>query len=136
MAEYFYIEPQTVAAGGNVIYNGVSEKGCNYIRHRDGSGIVSLRGGHRYRAAFSANITGATADVPVSLAIAVNGEPIAYATMIVTPSAANELINVSAETIVSVPLCCCYSLSVVNPGAAAITVQNANIIIIKEDLTA
>lgn len=133
MAEYINIPAQTVAIGANVIFNDTLEKGCENIRHREGSGIVTLRGGHRYLVMFGGNVTGPTADVPVSFALAINGEPLGSGTMIITPAAPNELNNISAAAYITVPRCCCYQVAVENMGTEAATVQNANLIVVMED---
>ena len=62
--------------------------------HRDGSGLVTLRGltnqcRARFRVSFGGNIaipTGGTVG-PISLAIAIDGEAVATTTMISTPAA-------------------------------------------------
>jgi hypothetical protein len=104
--------------------------------HRDDSGLVTLRGctsqcRARYRVSFGGNIaisTGGTVG-PISLAIAIEGEPIAATTMTVTPAAVEEFFNVYASTFVDVPRGCCISASVQNISATSIDVENANLII-------
>jgi hypothetical protein len=58
---------------------------------------------------FSANIAVPTGETvgPVSLAIAINGEPVATSTMISTPAAVDEYNNVSAGIFIDVPVGCC-----------------------------
>lgn len=69
MAEYLAVASQEVAANGNVVFTNTAVRGSNCIQHREGSGIVTLRGitnqcRARYFVDFSANIavpTGGTA---------------------------------------------------------------------------
>ena len=93
MAEYVAVAAQDVAANGNVVYTNTAVKGTACVQHREGSGIVTLRGmtnqcKARYFVAFSANIavpTGGTAEA-ISLAIAIGGEPVLSSQMISTPA--------------------------------------------------
>ena len=138
-AEYSRIDLQTVSVDENLIFN----NGCRacrkgFISHRDDSGIFFLKGsGCRaiYRATFNGNIAVAPAAdggvlEPISVALTINGETLGNATATVTPTAAGDFFNVSAATFIDVPCGCCVSISVKNVSAtAAITVQNANIII-------
>lgn len=126
---------QTVAVGQNVLFTETPVCGSNCIVHRDGSGIVTLRGQTgqcraRYRVSFGANIAvpaGGTAG-PISVAIAISGEPLAASTAIVTPTAAEAFFNVSLDTFVEVPRGCCVTVAIENTSDQAISVQNANLI--------
>lgn len=44
MAEYVNVAAQTVAANSNVVFANTAVKGSNCIQHREGSGIITLRG--------------------------------------------------------------------------------------------
>jgi hypothetical protein len=85
---------QTVNANGNVVFTNTAVPGSCAMVHREGSGLVTLRGitnqcRARFKVTFGANValpTGATV-APISLAIAINGEPVAETTMISTPTA-------------------------------------------------
>ena len=66
---------------------------------------------------------------PVSLAIAINGEPVLTSQMISTPAAVEEFNNVGASLYVDVPIGCCNQISIENTGTIPVTVQNANLII-------
>lgn len=133
MAEYISNAPQTVAAGTPVLFANTNNIGCPCgIPHRSGSGLFTLRGGHKYRVRFGANVSAAEATTASTLAIAVNGETIPGTQMVTTSVAAGDLGNVSSEVIICVPKCCCYQLSIQNAGAQAATVQNSNLIIDKE----
>ena len=127
---------QTVAENANVLFTDTAVPGNCSILHRDGSGLVTLRGltgqsRARFRVSFGGNVAIPTGDtvVPISLALAVNGEPVAVTTMISTPAAAEEFNNVFSAIFLDVPRGCCAQVSVQNLTAAAIEVQNANIII-------
>ena len=127
--------------------------GCpkGYVYHRNGSGIVTLRGitnncFARYQVTFNGNIAipeGGTAPAPISVALAIDGEPILTSKAIVTPAAASEAppsnvnyFNVTSTAIITVPKGCCMNVSVENTSestdpatipAPPINVQNANL---------
>ena len=91
MAEYVAVATQEVAANENITFTNTSVKGSNCIQHREGSGIITLRGltnqcQARFFVNFSANIAlpaGGTA-APISLAVAISGEPVPASKMIST----------------------------------------------------
>lgn len=126
----------TVEAGENVPFVSVPVKGGPGIVHRENSGIITLRGltnqcRARYLVEYSGNIavpTGGTVGA-VSLAIAINGEPLQATLMIATPAALNEFFNVSAQTYIDVPKGCCANISVENTATQAASVANSNMII-------
>lgn len=127
---------QTVAASQNVLFTDTAVKGNCSILHREGSGLVTLRGigdqcRARFKVSFSANVaipTGGTVG-PISLAIAINGEGVGPTTMISTPAAVEEFNNVATGIYIDVPVNCCYTISVTNLTTTAISVQNANLIV-------
>ena len=127
---------QTVASGANVLFTDTVVSGNCSIVHRDGSGLVTLRGltnqcRARFRVSFGGNIaipTGGTVG-PISLAIAVDGEPVATTTMISTPAAVEEYHNVFSAIFLDIPRGCCSQISVQNNSDEAIEIQNANLII-------
>lgn len=95
MAEFTSSAIQTVAAGGNLPLTETSVKGSSCVVHREGAGVVTLRGltnGQcfaRFKVSFGGNIaipTGGTVG-PISVALAVGGEALNSATAIVTPAA-------------------------------------------------
>lgn len=139
MAEYVAVANQSVATNGNVVFTNTAVQGSNCIKHREGSGIITLRGitnqcRARYFVEFSANIavpTGATAG-EISLAIAISGEPVLSSQMISTPAAVEQFNNVSAGIYVDVPAGCCVNIAVENTSNQAIDVANANIIVTRE----
>ena len=110
--------------------------------HREGSGLVSLRGltccqpRARFRVSFGGNIaipTGGTVG-EISVAIAIDGEPVASSEMIVTPAAVEEFFNVSRCIGVPIWKNCCQTVSVRNTSTIPILVQNANIKFTRPDL--
>ena len=130
------VAAQTVAADSNILYTNVAVNGNASMVHRNGSGLVTLRGltnqcRARFKVYFNANAavpTGGTAGA-IQLAIAINGEVVPSTTMIVTPAAVNEYFNTSAALYVDVPRGCCTQISVKNTSAASVSVQNANLIV-------
>ena len=127
---------QTVLTNKNVYFpETVIGGGCS-ISHREGSGLITLRGNGnqsrpRYKISFGGNIAVPTGETvgPVSLAIALEGESIAASTMTVTPAAVENYFNVFSAIFVDVPRGCCISVSVKNVGTISVDVQNANLII-------
>ena len=127
---------QTVEANQNILFTDTAIAGSCSIIHRAGSGLVTLRGitnqcRARFRVTFGGNVslpTGGTLG-PVSLAIAINGEPVATTTMISTPAALEEFNNVFSSIFLDVPAGCCSQISVKNTTNQSIDVQNANLIV-------
>lgn len=130
MAEFINPIPQTVEVNANVLFSDTTVEPCCKVRHRKGSGIFTLKGG-RYLVAFSANISSPT-PAPLSVALALNGEALQGSIMTVTPTVADALFNVATMAYIDVPCNCCYTLSVRNISAEAITVDNANLVTIRE----
>lgn len=142
MAEYSAVAAQLVATNQNVLFTEEPVRGGDCVMHREGSGIITLRGlvrnrgcncnaKARYKVSFGGNIaipTGGTAG-PISLALAIAGEPVPATQMIVTPAAVNEFFNVARSIYIEIPAGCCQELSVKNTSGTNITVQNANIIV-------
>lgn len=145
MAEYTYNPVQTVEPGQNVILNDNIPCNKGYVLHRNESGIVILRGivnnacacFARYQVTFNGNIAlpdGSTVG-PISIALAIDGEPIQTSRAIVTPAATEDYFNVTSTAIITVPKGCCFTVAVENtsaPAAAggtapAVLVQNANL---------
>lgn len=127
---------QTVPANQNVYFTDTVTPGNCAIIHRDDSGLVTLKGltnqcRARYRVSFGGNIaipTGGTVEA-ISLALAIDGEPVPATTMIVTPAAVEEFFNVYSSVFVDVPRGCCSTVSVRNTSTQPINVQNANLIV-------
>lgn len=128
---------QQVATNQNVLFTETVNCGPDSVVHRRGSGLITLRGitNGQCRARFKINF-GANIDIPaggtpgpISLAIAINGEPLESTRMIVTPAALNQFFNVNRELTVDVPRGCCAQISVRNTSGTNIGVQNASIIV-------
>lgn len=134
--EIIAVAEQTVLANQNVLFTDVVTSGNFSISHRDGSGLITLRGNTnqcraRYKVSFGGNIavpTGGTVEA-ISIALALEGEGIASSTMIVTPAAVEEYFNVFGSMFIDVPRGCCVTVSVKNTNTQSILVQNANLIV-------
>lgn len=127
---------QTVNANQNVQFTDNVICGSCSIVHRDGSGLVTLRGNTnqcraRFRVSFGGNIaipTGGTVEA-ISLALAISGEAIGPTTMIVTPAAVEEFFNIYSSIFIDVPRGCCLTVGVENISTQPVLVQNANLIV-------
>ena len=145
MAEFTKNDVQVVQPNAPVVLT--TTIGCHkgYVLHRNESGIVTLRGitnncFARYQVAFNGNIAvpeGGTVGA-ISVALAIDGEPVLTSRAIVTPAAVDNYFNVTSTAIVTVPKGCCVNVSVENTSesatpattpAPAINVQNANLTI-------
>lgn len=136
MAEFTAVALQTVPVNQSVYFTDTVVCGNNSIVHREGSGLVTLRGltcqcRARFRVMFGANIAipeDGTVEA-ISLALAINGEPIQSTIMIETPAAVEEFSNVFSAIFIDVPAGCCLQISVRNTSEQPIDVQNANLIV-------
>lgn len=152
MAEFAFNPIQRVENGQNIILDTVIPCNKGYVFHRDQSGILILRGivncpnacFARYQVTFNGNVAlpdGETVG-PVSVALAIDGEPIQTSSAIITPAGtatdpptAENFGNVTSTAIISVPRGCCFTVAVENTSppaiagsvAPAILVQNANL---------
>lgn len=136
MAEFANSSIQQITANNNAVFyeTPVVSKPC--IIHRDGSGLVTLRGitnncFARYNIFFCGNIaipTGGTV-TEISIAIAVNGEALGSATGTVTPAAVENFFNVAVAARVDVPKGCCVTISIKNINTQTIELSNANLIV-------
>lgn len=146
MAEYLNNDIQVVQPNQPVLLR--TSIGCpnGYVYHRPESGILTLRGivknscacFARYQVTFNGNIAvpeGGTVG-PISVALALDGEPVLTSRAIVTPAAVDEYFNATSTAIITVPRGCSFNLSVENTSesatpattpAPAINVQNANL---------
>ncbi len=154
MAEYVYNPVQLVQPNQNVLLQDSIPCNRGYVYHRDGSGILTLRGivnnpsccFARYQVTFNGNIA-----IPsdgtlgaIAIALAINGEPIQTSRAIVTPAdvaadppTTENFFNVTSTAFINVPKGCCLTVSVENVSegitaadpATAILVQNANLVV-------
>lgn len=135
MAEFTASNIQTVAAGQTVPLTETAVAGKPCIVHREGAGIVTLRGmtnqcKARFKVSFGANLaipTGGTVEA-ITAALAINGEPLTSATATVTPAAAENYFNIYVAAFIEVPRGCCVTVAAENTSTQTILVANANMI--------
>ncbi len=139
MAEFAENALQTVAVNGNFTFSDATVPYTypyGSVMHRDGSGLVTLRGNSRsrfsiYRVTYSANIAipeDGTVE-PISTAIALNSEALPTTTAIITPAAVSNFWHVTDTTDVFVPNGCCVQISIKNTSTQAIQAQNSSLIV-------
>ncbi len=138
MAEFTAVPLQAVGTNLNVLFSEtpVCSNSCS-ILHREGSGLVEVRGSVKqcralYKVYFGGNVAipaEGTATIPISIAIALNGEALSSSIATVTPGATEQFNNLSSAAFVSVPMGCCSQISVKNVSAETIDIQNANLIV-------
>lgn len=125
MSEYVgYQTEQLVAIGQNVLLADSIPCPRGYVLHRNGSGILTLRGCGsncfaRYQVTFNGNIAvpeGGTV-AAIAVALAIDGEPLQNSRAIVTPAAVEQYFNVTSTAIITVPKGCCYTVAVENVDA-------------------
>jgi len=133
--EIIAVAVQTVPANQNVYFTDTVTCGGCSISHRDDSGLVTLRGNTnqcraRFRVSFGGNIAVPTDETvgPISLAIAIDGEPARATIMTVTPAAVEQYFNVFGSIFIDVPRGCCVTISVKNVSDIPVDVINANLI--------
>lgn len=134
MAEFSLITPTAVAVGSAVPYNNVICKGCCNIKHRNGSGIINVKGGscchpNKYTVHFHANVTGVAG--AIQLGIFLDGELLPETLMSVVGAAATDVLSVDAVTQLC-STCDCENISVRVITGDTVTVNTANIIVEKE----
>lgn len=136
-------QTQNVRPGGVILFTDATVVGGTPIVHRDGSGIITLPSlGCRcastgYKCTFGCNVTfpaeaapeGAAATAPLSLAIAVGGEPDTTTEMLASPAAGGTFINVNRSVIVSTVGGCCAQIAIENTSNGVITVEAPNLIV-------
>lgn len=139
MAEFVENAVQLVESGQNVLLEDSIPCNKGYVLHRNGSGILTLRGivnnpcarFARYHVAFNGNIavptTGTASEI--SLAIAIDGEAVQTSRARVTPTVTDAYFNVTSVANITVPAGCCLIISIENTSGVDINVQNANLTI-------
>ena len=141
MAEFINIPVQEVPYGQSVALNARRSCSKGYILHREGAGIVTLRGivnnpcnrTARYQVTFNGNIsvpTGGTVG-EISLAVAISGEPDGASLGAYTPTVVDSYGNVTCTTQIDVVSGCCTNISIENTSSTneAINVRNANLVV-------
>lgn len=145
MAEYIQSpSPQNVAYGQNLLLIDSIPCPNHYVVHRNGSGILTLRGATpncfaRYQVTFNGNIaipTGGTVGA-IAIGLAEDGEALPYSRAIVTPAAVEQYFNVTSTAIITVLRGCCTTISVQNidPGVGTILGNEQTISVADGNLT-
>ena len=145
MAEFVQTQsPQNVAFGQNLLLADSIRCPNGYVIHRNGSGILTLRGitsncFARYQVTFNGNIAvpeGGTA-AAIAVALAIDGEALQSSRAIVTPAAVEQYFNVTSTAIITVPKGCCYTVALenVNAGVGGDIVDEQTISIADGNLT-
>lgn len=136
MAEYTNSAIVTVAAGQSVPLTETAVAGSCSVIHREGAGVVTLRGltqqcVARFKVSFGANIAvpaNGTAEA-ITTALTLDGEALTSATATVTPPAAENYFNIYVAAVISVPKGCCVTVSASNTSTQAINFANSNMIV-------
>lgn len=136
MAEFSNSNTVSVASGQNLPLTETAVAGPSCIVHREGAGIVTMRGltnqcRARFKVSFGGNIaipTGGTVEA-ISVALAINGEPLTSATAIVTPAAVENYFNVFVAAFIEVPRGCCVTVALKNTSTQAVSIANSNLIV-------
>ena len=133
MPEFTNANIVSVAAGQNVPLTETAVTGKPCIVHREGAGIVTLRGltqqcKARFKVSFGANIaipTGGTVEA-ITAALVINGEALNSATATVTPAAVENYFNIYVSAIVEVPKGCCVTVAMKHTSAQEVSFANSN----------
>lgn len=145
MAEFVQTQsPQNVAFGQNLLLADSIRCPNGYVIHRNGSGILTLRGitpncFARYEVTFNGNIAvpeGGTV-AAIAVALAIDGEALQSSRAIVTPAAVEQYFNVTSTAIITVPKGCCYTVALenVNAGVGGEIVDEQTISVADGNLT-
>lgn len=147
MSEYVQAQsPQNVPFGQNLLLVDFIPCPRGQVIHRNGSGILTLRGcasGNscfaRYEVTFNGNLAvpeGGTA-AAIAVALAIDGEPLQSSRAIVTPAAVEQYFNVTSTAIITVPRGCCYTVALenVNAGVGGDIVDEQTISVADGNLT-
>ena len=147
MSEYVQAQsPQNVPFGQNLLLIDSIPCPRGQVIHRNGSGILTLRGcasGNscfaRYEVTFNGNLAvpeGGTA-AAIAVALAIDGEPLQSSRAIVTPASVEQYFNVTSTAIITVPRGCCYTVTLenVNAGVGGDIVDEQTISVADGNLT-
>lgn len=140
MAEYIGINEQTVNPGTHAILT--TSIGCpkGFIIHREGSGIITLRGivndcnrFARYSVIAKSNIAVSTGETvgEISIGLSVNGEILPESIGAVTPAAVEVFNYAGAIADVTIPIGCCWNLTLDNNSDIPIIMRNTIVKITK-----
>lgn len=132
--EFVYNDIQLVEANNNVLFFDSIPCKSGQVIHRNGSGVLTLKGKTnncyaQYQVTFNGNIALPADGTPgaISIALALEGEPLQTSRAIFNAYSVDVYGNVTTTAIIKVPKCCCFSLSVENTSGVPINVQNANL---------
>ena len=136
MAEFTNSAIVTVAAVQNVPFTEEANTSKPCIVHREGAGLVTLRGltnqcRAKFKVAFGANIAipdGGTVGA-ITAAISINGESLTASTATVTPAAVENFFNIYVSAVVDVPRGCCVTVAAKNTSTQPVLFANSNFIV-------
>lgn len=136
MAEFTNSAIVTVAAGQNVPFTEEANTSKPCIVHREGAGLVTLRGltnqcRAKFKVAFGANIAipdGGTVEA-ITAAISINGESLTASTATVTPAAVENFFNIYVSAVVDVPRGCCVTVAAKNTSTQPVLFANSNFVV-------
>ena len=110
----------------------INSKPC--IVHREGAGVVTLRGLTNqcralYKVTYGGNIAIPTGGAvgAITAALAVNGEALTSATATVTPATVENYFNIYVSAQVCVPKGCCLTVAMKNTSTQAVSFANSNL---------
>jgi hypothetical protein len=132
MIEIIGVSAQTIIANGAALFPTTALKsGCGAERHRDGSSQITLAKPGIYEISFSGDIAVPSTGTAgaISMALAVDGEPIPGTKMTSTPGTLSSFNSISTDCLVRVCAPCCAVITAMNTSAQAITLQNANLVV-------
>lgn len=114
MAEYALRIPTPVPVGASVPFDTVLVCGCDCVRHRTGSGNVTVKGGgccksNLYKINFHGNVTGFTGQFQAGIFL--DGELLPETVMSIYTGLDTVIQSIDAETEIKVD-CCCSNISV------------------------
>ena len=136
MAEFTNANTVSVAAGQNVplTETAVAGKGC--VVHREGAGIVTLRGITNQciarlilRSGPNIGMPSGGSVGPKSAAVAMIGDPLSSASATVTPAAVENYFNIYVTAFVEVPRGCCLTVAAENTSTQTVLFANANFMV-------
>jgi hypothetical protein len=124
---------QTVAVGGAVVFdiNRVDTGDCIY--HIPGTSVFNLMRPGTYLVSFhaSASLPADTPLEPVTISLAVDGMEIAGTRMTAGFMAAGQVLELSITTLVQVPACAAYTLTVQNTSNQAVVLNESSLTIVR-----
>lgn len=129
----FIANTQIVEAGNNVVFAGGNA--CCHIRHHDGTGIFTLKGSDKccqpVRYKVDAHVvTTATAAVPITLILVVDGEVNQDTEIALVPAAVGNVLSGHTATEISVD---CDCAKVALRGLTAVPLTTGNLVITRID---